>query len=425
MIQFSCRCKHAFDLPEEMAGRQIQCPNCLLLVDVPTHDEMAQLAEDGTFRVEGPIASEPHRFVELKRAYSREKVDEQGVELDLRQTPQQVAAAGTEEPSDGYEAVPIAPKYDPETGELIRPLDVREDMSPAPHPSQIPFAKTALNYASPELNPRVSFISPLLRLLMPINLAAMFFVFAAHIFLILAMFSMFLAVFAILVVGASLIAHYANVIEEVAIEERDELPRFLRHFSFADDIWLPFVRVFLAWMICFGPGMLIWMIGTVKSWPVDRVLTARLALDVAGLIFFPAVLLTTTTSGTMTNLRPDRVLGTIARIGPRYVLLAIVYAAAIMVYYKGFTGTVVNFTAIFLGGVSMAWFIDGLIAYGLLIFGIYLMHYFAWILGLSYRAGHDEFPWVFQHHVRLIPGVTAPRYAAPIPKTPAGKPHIQ
>lgn len=426
MIKFSCRCKHAFELPEEMAGRQVQCPACMLLVDVPTQDEMAQLAEDGTFRIEGPVATEPQRFAELKRTYSREKVDEQGVEFDLRQTPEQLAAAGTDEPSEGYEAVPFAPKYDPETGELIRPLDMREDaLNRPPHPSAIPLAQTALNYASADMNPSVSFISPLLQLLMPINLAAMFFVLAAHIFLVLAMFSMFLAVFAILVVGAGLVAHYSNVVEEVAIEERDELPRFLRHFSLADDIWLPFIHVFLAWMICFGPGIAVWAVGTVNAWPVNRVSVVRLVLNLVGLIFFPAIALTTITSGTMSNLRPDRILGTIVRIGPRYILLAIIYAAAILVYYKGLAGTVENFTAFFFGGVSMAWFKAGLIAYGLLILGIYLMHYFAWVLGLCYRSGHNDFPWLFQHHVRMIPGVTAPRYASPIPKPPAEKSHVQ
>jgi hypothetical protein len=415
MIQFSCRCKHIFDLPEEMAGQQVQCPNCMLLVDVPTHDELMELSEDGTFRLERPVAEDPQRLAELKRAFSRKRVDDQGVDIDLRLTPRQIAAAGTDDAVE-FAAAPIAPKYDPETGELVRPLEIREEGNVGPHPSEIPFAKSALNYATPELNPDLSLSAPLFRLLMPLNLAAMFFILVAHVFLIMAMFSMFLAIFAILIVGVGLIAHYANVIEEVAIEERDELPRFLRHFNIADDVWLPFVNVGLAWVICFGPGLVVELAGLVKSWPPIRLFVIKLVFDIGGLIFFPSVVLTTTTSGTMSNLRPDRVLGTIARIGARYVLLVIIYAVAITLYYFGMKTTVDNFGTLFFYGPSKAWFFDGLMAYGILVTAIFLMHYFAWILGLCYRAKHYEFPWVFQHHVRTIPGVTAPRYAgAPRP----------
>ncbi len=262
---------------------------------------------------------------------------------------------------------------------------------------------------------------------MPINLAAMFFVLVAHVFLAMAIIATlwsFVAILALFVVGVGLVAHYANVVEEIALEERDELPRFLRHFSFGEDIWFPFINVFLAWMICFGPGVIVWATGTLMHWRADRVMLIAVAWDVIGLMFFPAVVLTTITSGSLTNLRPDRLLGTIARIGPRYVLLAIVYTAAIMVYYEGVNGTIANFIKVFTGGVSFRWFIDGLIAYGSLILGIYLMHYFAWIMGLCYRAGHNEFPWVFQRRSRLIPGVNAPRHA-PIRKTPLDKHPIQ
>jgi len=40
--------------------------------------------------------------------------------------------------------------------------------------------------------------------------------------------------------------------------------------------------------------------------------------------------------------------------------------------------------------------------------GIYLMHYFAWVMGLCYRA-HHAISLGIQHRMRIIPGVNAPR----------------
>ncbi len=345
-------------------------------------------------------------------------MDEQGVEIDLRNTPEQVAAAGTDDSALDYEVVPTAPKYDPETGELIRPLELREDPENAGHPSQIPLAHTTLNYASPELNPNVSAFSPLLSLLMPINLAAMFFVLIAHVILVMGFFSLVLAFVVIIAMGVGLVAHYANVIEEIAIEERDELPRLLRHFDFADDIWLPFCRVCVASVLCFWPGMAVRLAGAIEGWPRDRVKAAHLILDILGLILFPATLLTATTSGSYANLRPDRVLGTIARIGPRYAFFVVLFTVAITVYALGLVAAVTQLNELFVRGPSVEWFLAGLIAYGMLFAGIFLMHYFAWLLGLSYRMEHNSFPWVLQHYERTIPGVTAPRYPMPIPPHP-------
>jgi hypothetical protein len=425
MIQFSCRCKHVFEVPEELAGQQIQCPDCMVLLDVPTHDELDQLTEDGTFRIDAPLPeSDPNRFAQLKRVYSRKHVDDEGVDIDLRNTPEQIAAAGTDDSALEYEVVPTAPKYDPETGELVRPLEVREEPEHVAHPSQIPFAQSALNYATPDLNPKVSIFSPLLYLVMPINLAAMFFVLVAHMFLVMGMFSLVLAVFILLVVGIGIIAHYANVIEEVALEERDELPRFLRHFNFTDDIWLPFVRIGVSSILCFWPGMVVRLVGAIKGWPLPRVTVAHMILDFIGLILFPATLLTATTSGSLANLRPDRVLGTIARIGPRYAFFVVLYTVALFVYVLGFIEAVSQFSELFRTGPSFKWLGAGLIDYSILFVGIFLMHYFAWLLGLSYRLYHDSFPWVWQHYIRTIPGVTAPRYPATVHPHPPHERHV-
>ncbi|MGD0390211.1 MAG: hypothetical protein ABSC42_14790 [Tepidisphaeraceae bacterium] len=427
MIQFPCRCKHLFEFPDDMAGKQVQCPNCQLLVDIPSMDELSQLSEDGTFRVDAaPAGRSPEQFEEMRRAFSRRKVDENGLEVDLRQTAEQIAAAGTNEPIDDFENFPTAPRYDPETGELLRPLQIRSDDSIPPHPSQIPLAQTTLNYGTADPNAKLSLCRPLLQLLTPINLAVMFFVLLTHLFLILVSFSV-LVIFAILLIGTGLIAHYANVIEEVGVEERDELPRFLRQFNFTDDVLLPCAHVLLAWIICFGLGRVVWIVWAAENWPVRSLYPISLALDSLGLVFFPAVVLTIVTSGSLLNLRPDRLLGTIAQIGPRYAYLVLLYAVAIAVYVFGVFATLWHAMFVYKFVISpialppsapTTWFSSLGAAYEMLIVGIFLMHYFAWLLGLAYRTGHEKFPWVFHHRQRIIPGVNAPRHAKPVHSPP-------
>jgi hypothetical protein len=138
---------------------------------------------------------------------------------------------------------------------------------------------------------------------------------------------------------------------------------------------------------------------------------AHLALDVVGAVFFPAILLITTTSGSISNLRPDRVLGTIGKIGARYAFFVVLYAVAFPVYVLGILLTPGHFVSILHAKSFGAWFTGGLIAWGTLAAGIFLMHWFAWLLGMEYRTGHMGFPWVYQKFERYIPGVTGPRWS--------------
>jgi hypothetical protein len=414
MIKFSCRCKYVFEVPEDAAGTQMQCPNCHLLVDVPSMDELTGIADDGAYRMSAPPAAHnPHAFDDMRRAYSKEKIDEDGDEIDLRQTHEQFLAAGTEDHFEDYVARGKSPKYDPETGELVRPLDIVEPPHadrPKP-PEQIPMATPTLSYAGPGLQSHYSLFFPLIQLFSPINLAAMFFVLVAHLFMIMAGFSVITSFLAIAIVGAGLVAHYGVVIEEIGIEERDEVPRFLRHFNIADDIWLPFAKVFLAWMICFAPGRFIWVIRQNHVADVWWVLLLEVAVDLVGLIFFPAIVLISTTSGSISNLRPDRVLGTIGKIGARYAFFVMLYTVAITIYFIGMLLTPVHSLSVFHAKSFGSWFVYGLIAWGTLIVGIFLMHWFAWLLGMEYRTGHMGFPWVYQKFERYIPGVTGPRWS--------------
>jgi len=399
------------EFPEEMAGRQVQCPSCGRLVDIPSTDELSHLSDDGTFLIGEPVQADPHVFDELRRVYAKRKVDENGQDVDLRQTPEQLAAAGTEDDVFEYERLPKAPKYDPETGELIRPLDMVEEPAPAArHVAEA--APATLNYATPDFQDPLSY-SPLARLFAPVNLITMFFVFLLHMFLYMTAFSLYLSIAAIFVVGPALIGHYANVIEEIGVEDRDELPRLLRHFDLTDDIFRPFAHVFVAWAICFAPTWLLWLVWIYHQWPLEGgVITASVLLAI-GWIFFPAVVLTTTTSGAYANLRPDRIMAVIGKIGPRYALLVVIYVIACALYLTGLVAVpAIALAFAFSTQVHNFGYIEPS-AIGILIVGIFLMHYFAWRLGICYRRLHQKFPWVYHQIDRVLPGVNAPRYSKP------------
>jgi hypothetical protein len=49
MIQFPCKCGFRFEVPSDQAGGLVQCPECGLLADVPSMNDVASLHPDGTF----------------------------------------------------------------------------------------------------------------------------------------------------------------------------------------------------------------------------------------------------------------------------------------------------------------------------------------------------------------------------------------
>ena len=73
--------------------------------------------------------------------------DANGLEIDLRPTPEEIAAVGAPPPAKA-----AAPRYDPETGELIRPLELSNRPVAHAQSSEIPFAQPAVTYStSPQL----------------------------------------------------------------------------------------------------------------------------------------------------------------------------------------------------------------------------------------------------------------------------------
>lgn len=420
MIRFVCTCGNQLEVPSELAGDSIQCPKCGLLTDVPTVNEQAQFTEEGTYKVDvNPAVSEdPDRMVELEIIYSKDKRDAEGHEIDLRTLPAGKRVreamgiaddAFYDDAAGEIDLKPVAPeigdrpKYDPETGELIRPLDVRKDPEKDVNPVTIPIAKAALSYAGSDIAKPVSPWGAAVALLMPMNLVVMFFVFVTHLFsgvmAVVALQVLFFIVPAFLILQTLILSHYGNVIDDIGRNEADDLPRPLRDLSWYDDLWSPFVSMFGGFLISFAvPISVLMSFGSQAG--VPKVLMALIGM-VIGTLIGPAVLLTTNTSGSTFNLRPDRLLHVIRICGWHYIVITVLWAIAWPVYFIGWMG----FTASMLDTFSLTLhrlLPDGsfLVTVPALLLGIYLMHWFCWYLGLLYRAHHKEFPWILQHHVR-------------------------
>lgn len=430
MIKFPCHCGHKFEFDEEMAGRHVQCPDCGLLNDIPTLDDLRNMSEDGTYKLDAaPVIRDPEAFQTLHHVYTKDKTDAQGHDIDLRVTPEQVAAAGAPEiplvASPGAPPVHPAPRYDPETGELIRELPVVNDQLPI-NPAAIPMARAALHYATADPARARHLGQPLLELFMPVNVVVMVCVLIAQLvegtiplalLLLLVMQVpsplvgnvLFIPFPLLLICGVGVLAHYANVIEDTGPDERDELPRFLRNLSFREDIWRPFANFAAASILCFAPLFILRQYVSIETY---RGLAVIVLLQLAGTAAFPLVLLTTTTSGSYLNLRPDRLLGTLRVIGKFYIWLVGVLLLTELCYTAGLITTALNTYLLFSQTHSSSWLTFGPLAYSLMCAGIYLMHYFCWEMGLAYRRNHHRFPWVLQRH---IPGPAAPTASSRVP----------
>lgn len=408
MIEFACKCGHLFRLEDDEAGGLTQCPRCGLLRDVPRPDELARLAQDGTYLVHGgsgPEQEDRDDAAELAYIYQRGHRDAQGNEIDLRNTQADIDAVGGAPIPLSPDLVPRehAPKYDPETGELIEPIDLKPDGREYVNPAAIPMATATINYASAVTDTSVSFLGSLLRLLAPTNLAVLLAVFCMHAVLWPLIFvsfaGIFLVVVAIPVLGALILAHFGNVVEDVGVFEKDEMPRPMRDLGFYEDLWLPFCNVFGSLLICYGPGLLLPLI--LVRVPALQSASVGLMVVLAGVgtFFLPAVMLTLICGGTILNLRPDRVLAVIQASGIGYFLAVILWVAAATTYLWGWAGTSMALDAILHPSNLPQWLTSWKFALPALTIGIYLMHAFCQWLGLLYRAHFDLFPWVLQRHV--------------------------
>lgn len=417
MIEFPCRCGFKFSVPEELAGGTIQCPQCKLLADVPGLGEIQEMEPDGTLKVQ-EIPIKPDEASERFRRAYEERVDENG-ELDLRPTFEEVVNAGSDEvPLDlAGELRPGAPKYDPETGELIKPMEM------TPPPDDIPMADVAptLNYATDGERPTRLWGIPL-RMLLGGNIAALLALLGVHLLLLFFAFLVTWGLVFVIVIPAFLLililSHFTNLVEEVGVMECNEVPTPGRGMSWSEDIFGPFVKLMMAvlmsWpIIVYAIDVLFakYTIFLFLSWPhhlnptwlikldfSTKMLALGWAMFFIGSFLFPAIFLTLGTSGTLHNVRPDRVLGVMRACGRMYLLSVLLCVLALPAYWIGLCSSLTLLIPPMLipAGDTV---LPASIAFPLLAIGLYLMHVFCWHLGLCYRARHDKFPWILQWHV--------------------------
>jgi len=406
MLKFPCICGKNFALENDQAGSEFQCPACGRLVIAPTLNELESFGSDGTYKVGLPPAvPEPGRAAELRRAFARKRTDETGNEIDLRTTMAEWMQVG-DDPS-GLPAPAPALKYDPETGELVQPIDIKPDEPSIAEPvAAIPLSKPTLSYARVR-NKEKGVITPpriFLELLMPQNIAVILFIVLFHLLMIGAIVTTlmgFVLAFPVAVVCfLSVTGQYALVLEEVSLEGRDEIPRPMRWFNFADDIWRPFLVTGMAVLYSYWPAALA---GILLPDPKHTVI--RVTLFLLGSIVFPAALITTTTGDMIANLRPDRVLRVMSIAATPYWAAAGAMLTGMVIYLAGLTACGIATSHLF-GGPSapVPLFLRSyLLGLPTLFIGVYILHFSAWYLGLIWREHHHDFPWVGQQHARLTP----------------------
>lgn len=417
MINFRCNCGYLFSVPLDLAGTSLQCPECKLLADVPLLSDLDDMEDDGTIKVEElKLKSEPERAAELRRIYMPGRVDDQGREIDLRNTMEDVEEAGVDEvPLELKDEVrPGAPKYDPVTGELIEPLRLKGDDQPK---RVIPLddgSPKPLGYSrEAALAPRVKMSGIPLALLKPGSLAVLLVMTGVHLLSfgvwMMIGWGMLFCAFIALLVYMVMFAHVANVVEDMGPDDKDELPTPLRGVAFGEDIWHPFVRVFDAFVICYLPALV--LMG-------PRTIIPCLALAALGTFVFPAVFLTLCTSGSIYNLRPDRVFSVIGRSSADYVVSVALWIGSIALYVvalQSCTAHAFSMGQIF-GHLGPRPILPPWLAYPLMFAGIYMVHAFCWHLGLIYRKHHDHFPWVLQRHVSTKPPLVRKKRGPYVPK---------
>jgi hypothetical protein len=403
-IRFSCNCGHRFVLPADQASSAIQCPKCGRLNDVPSLSDLENLSSDGTLLLKpAPPKPEPKRLAEVDRHFAPRRVDRNGNEIDLRNTHDDLADIGAPPEEDQIplrdeDARPSKPKYDPVTGELIRPLKIAKPPQPV---QAIPVAQRALTYASrgtaQVMNARRIFVS----LFMPANFVVMIFVFIAYFVFQMSVGLIGFYLFNVLGLMPSLynlplafllMAHYANTIEDNGPEAIDELPRPLRNLSFAQDIFGPFSNMFTALAYCFLPAVALFI---ALPPPIKGVAILPLAL---GLFFFPAALLTAVTGTTTLNLRPDRLAAVIRISAGQYVVSFFAWLLALPLFAFSLFGVYLIPIQLREEHLWIYQFNRPVIAFPVLFASIIIMHFATWHLGLLYRQHHDKFPWVLQKH---------------------------
>jgi hypothetical protein len=369
---------------------------------------MSQIAEDGTYKVEAQADRHDANEVSGKLAYIYQKGtrDKDGNEIDLRLTPGDLQDVGKGEMIDLVPNAQLrehAPRYDPESGELVRDLELQGHGGLPVDPQAIPMAKATINYASGATVARHTLLRSFVNLLSPLNIAVMVGVLLMHVLLWPVMLVVFAGIMFLIVaipfIAGGILAHYGNVVEEVGMFERDELPRPLRDVGWHEDLWGPFSNVLGSLLICYGPALLVPMLAHRLPVLHSTGFGLALVLGAIGTFFLPAVLLTLQCGGTILNLRPDRVFTVVAACGKDYWVATLLWVLAAPLYLWGWLGTSLAIASAVHSSSLPGWLTSWGIVVPALIAGIFVMHLFCVKVGYLYRLHYHGFPWVLQRHV--------------------------
>jgi hypothetical protein len=400
MIDFQCRCSKAFSFADDRAGESFQCPSCGLLVDVPTLEELQAMQADGSYTLtDADLPAD-----DLTAVRNTPSVANKHDHRDRRMSLKDFLAIGTTdddllEIKDEIKAgVPKHPKYDPVTGELIVPMEIKRAVQAAPLMAEA----AVLGYEVKKRDGTPSFWLPFTEMFRLPNLIVCAIV--SFMWMLVCFLSGIHAVFTLLVfpVFLMLISHLANVIDETGPTGNDEIPRPLRGANLYEDMIRPLGQVMFAYALASAPILLFNLY--VRHLP----LLANLGLGVLFYILIPALLLTLITSGALNNLVPSRALSVIGASSWHYwvvALLGYVSTASFLFATAIATDAGYSFLAIIskgqaaiLGGnlfgvpQRLELFIAPIAVFG----AMYLLHVFTWQMGMMYRLHHEQFAWVLQ-----------------------------
>jgi hypothetical protein len=116
------------------------------------------------------------------------------------------------------------------------------------------------------------------------------------------------------------------------------------------------------------------------------------------------VILTLTTSGTLSNLRPDRLFGTISACGSSYIWPIVSWMFAGGIYFWAllrFVAPLVGHAEPYLVMLPATMTMLAAIPF-VHVLTVPFAHVFAWQTGMLYRRYYEAFPWVGQRHEKKI-----------------------
>ena len=382
-LRFPCSCGHRFDLPPEAAGTDVQCPDCRRLLAVPSAEELATQEADGTLKMSD--APKPRSSLQDSfRAFGRRD--------DLRGDTGDYVGMPAPEPVDLH--------FDPETGELVTPLDIapnddRPKATPVAPLPPISYVSRRTEKAAAELR----WWQLPWRLLTGVSIMSLLFVFLVHVVLQLLLMLPAINVFVFplaVIVTLVMVAHYGNVVEEFGPNEADRVPVLMRSVSISEDVVRSLHAILLAAVVCFWPLMLAAVPAVRNAYLADWRMPAVLAA--IGSAVFPAAAAALLASGDAANLLPAK-LASFVRVAPgRYVLAWLALLAGVAFYAAAMGNLVVGSISLLSaptgGGTAWRGFFGNLLMTNIAFaVAIYLTHLAAGWLGLIYRDHYARMNW--------------------------------